>query len=158
MLAAGEQEVEPASQPALQEEAETGEAAPRDDAQALPGIALPLLGDPTWYTAAELDTYPEPSRPIRPRYPPEALSAGIEGTVTVLLMVDQNGQLIESSVVEARPAGWFEAAALAVFDSMVFQPGTREGRKVRSRVLVKMHFSPESSTPAAVTAPTGRSP
>jgi protein TonB len=127
-------------------------ATPQDDGQVLPSVSVPLLVDPTWYAAKDLDTYPRALAPIRPHYPSDALGARVEGTVTVLLSIDESGRVVESKVVEADPEGWFETAALNAFEVADFQPGMRNGRSVRSRVLVKIHFNPEA--PPSVPLPT----
>jgi protein TonB len=69
--------------------------------------------------------------------------------VTLLLLVDETGQVHECSVVDARPEGIFEEAALGAFRSARFSPGRKDGRNVRSRVLVKVVFNPDQATSAA---------
>ena len=109
---------------------------------------MPLLDDPTWYTAPDLDRYPQPLATLQPRYPPAAAEAA--GEVTVLLAIDASGGIVERKVVDAQPAGVFDAAALAAFDAVTFMPAMREGQAVRSRMLVKLRFRAEmAAAPAA---------
>jgi protein TonB len=45
-------------------------------------------------------------------------------------------------VVQAAPAGYFEGAAVAAFETARFAPAQKDGRSVRSRVLVRVSFDP----------------
>ncbi|HZP87376.1 MAG TPA: TonB family protein [Burkholderiales bacterium] len=116
---------------------------PTDSETPLPSVDIPLLSDPTWYTAKDLDVYPTPRHDVRPRYPSDANGEDVVGEVTVELSIDESGHVHEIGVVAAEPPGRFENAALAAFEGIEFQPGMREGRSVRSRVLVKIRFNPD---------------
>lgn len=119
---------------------DSARAAVTGEDRALPNVDVPVLDDTTWYTAHDLDRYPRPLGAMRSRYPPEA--SGAMGEVTVLLAIDASGRIFERTVVDAQPPGVFDAAALAAFEELAFEPGMREGRAVRSRLLVKLRFSP----------------
>jgi periplasmic protein TonB len=122
---------------------------------ALPNVAMPLLTDPTWYTAQQLDVYPRALSPLQPEYPEAAAQEGIRGEVTLLLMVDERGAVKEVSVVRALPEGYFDAAAVAAFRIARFKPAQKDGRTVRSRILVKVAFDPASRSggqPASLSA------
>jgi TonB family protein len=72
-------------------------------------------------------------------YPPEAHAQGIEGYVIVQYDVDATGRVINAEVIEAEPAGVFDAAALETVSSWRFRParGSRQPEvieRVRSRV------------------------
>ncbi len=105
---------------------------------------MPLLADPTWYSAQQLDVYPRALSPVQPAYPEPAAQEGIRGEVTVLLMVDEQGTVEEVSVARALPEGYFEAAAVAAFRTARFEPAQKDGRSVRSRILVRVSFDPAS--------------
>ena len=109
---------------------------------ALPSVAMPLLSDPTWYTAAQLDVYPRALGPMRPVYPEQAAALGIGGEVTLLVMVDERGAVEEVSAAEAAPEGYFEAAAVAALRAIRFDPARKDDRSVRSRILIKVSFDP----------------
>ena len=89
---------------------------------------MPLLADPTWYSAQQLDVYPRALSPVRPAYPEQAAQQGIGGEVTLLLMVDEQGSVEEVSVAQAAPEGYFEAAAVAAFRTARFEPAQKDGR------------------------------
>jgi len=104
------------------------------------GIELPLIRDPTYYTAKQLDAYPQPLTPIRLHYPETAAAERIDGHLRILLLIDEFGVVNEASVVEAEPPGYFEEAARSVFVPARFSPGMKQGRAVKSRVVVQVRY------------------
>jgi protein TonB len=109
----------------------------------LPPVEMPLLADPTWYPAKQLDEYPRLIARVEPQYPDQAKTGGMAGEVTLLLMVDEFGTVHDASVVQAQPEGYFEEPALAAFRDARFVPATKDGRVVRSRILVRVSFNPD---------------
>ena len=100
-----------------------------------------MIRDPTYYAARFLDEYPKPLGPVQPRYPEQATIDRIGGgSVTLLLLIDEEGVLRDISVVEAKPEAIFNEAAIAAFRDMRFSPARKDGRAVRSRVLVTVGF------------------
>ena len=99
--------------------------------------------DTTFYPARQLDVYPRLLAPLQVQYPPAAAQGQITGQALVLLMIDENGVVNEVSIVQAEPAGYFEESAAAAFSSARFSPARKDGRIVRSRVLVNLKFSPD---------------
>ena len=104
------------------------------------GIEVPFIRDPTYYPAKQLDVYPQPLTAIKLDYPESAASARVDGRVVVLLLIDEFGMVNEASIVEAQPEGYFEDAALAVFRAARFAPGQKQGRAVKSRVLLQVKY------------------
>lgn len=114
-----------------------------------PGLALPQLPDPIYYPARQLDVYPTLLEPINLPYPERAARDEVSGKVTVLLLIDERGMVNEVSVVEAEPAGYFEETTRAVFSETRFAPARKEGRPVRSRVLISVSYgSAQPQNPA----------
>jgi protein TonB len=103
-----------------------------------PSAAVPFVRDTTWYPARQLDVFPRALATPRPVYPAEAGAA--EGEVTLLVMVDDVGGVHEVSVVEATPPGVFDRAAMQAFETLRFEPAMKDGRAVRSRILVRVSF------------------
>jgi protein TonB len=103
------------------------------------GIDIPLIRDPTYYPAKQLDVYPQPLAEIRLQYPETAGRA--DGLLLMLLLIDEFGAVNEVSVIEADPPGIFEEAARAVFQAARFSPGVRQGRTVKSRVLIRVKYT-----------------
>ncbi|MET0218314.1 MAG: TonB family protein [Burkholderiales bacterium] len=109
-------------------------------AAALPEVAVPLPRDPTWYPAKQLDELPLALVPIQPKYTESGDGSSRKGRVVVLLLIDESGTVAEASVVEAAPEGYFERSALAAAREARFQPGSKGGRIVKSRVLLELRF------------------
>ena len=112
------------------------------EADSLPKADVPLLVDPTWYEAKELDRYPAMLTPVHPAYPEPAASQNIIGMVTVLLRIDEAGVIRGANVVSAQPEGYFEDAALQAIQTARFTPGQRDGLPVRSQLIIKLRFAP----------------
>lgn len=105
-----------------------------------PGLALPPLPDPIYYPARQLDVYPALLEPINLPYPARAAHDEVSGKVTVLLLIDERGMVNDVSVVEAEPAGYFEETTRAVFSETRFAPARKDGRPVKSRVLISVSY------------------
>jgi protein TonB len=108
------------------------------------GLDVPLVRDPNYYPAKQLDVYPEPTVLIKPQYPDAALDARVNGSVTLLLLIDEFGMVNEVSVAKADPPGYFEAATIQAFQNARFVPAQRQGHKVKSRLLFKVNYDYES--------------
>lgn len=106
----------------------------------LPTVDIPLIEDPTYYTAKQVDIHPLAVEPITPEFPEAAAAAGIEGFVTLRLLIDATGMVREISVVDAQPPDTFEAAALNAFRNARFVAAQRNDRPVKSDVLIKVMF------------------
>lgn len=125
---------EPAS-PALVATAPAAAVAP-----ASAPLKLPAIFDPTWYEARQLDVRPHAVQTIQPDYPPQARRDGVEGSVRLMLKVDESGAVREVRLMEAEPAGVFDAAALAAFGAARFAPARRNGLPVRALIYVRVSF------------------
>ncbi len=106
----------------------------------LPALEVPLLEDPTWYPAKQVDVHPTALHPIKPGYPDKVAEQGVEGNVVLLLLIDATGVVKEVAVVEANPEGIFEESALSAFRNARFEPAQKNGRAVKSRVLIKVSY------------------
>jgi periplasmic protein TonB len=100
------------------------------------------ISDPVQYPAKDLDIYPQPLRPIAPVYPSAAREAQLAGFVTLMVSIDETGRVIGTSVTDAAPDGVFEQVAQQALAVAAFYPAQKEGRTVRSRILVKVEFDP----------------
>jgi TonB family protein len=72
-------------------------------------------------------------RMVKPEYPPEELAQGIEGNVTVELLVDERGRVSTASVISALGPRSFQDAALEAALQFEFQPPTDERGARRAR-------------------------
>jgi protein TonB len=106
----------------------------------LPTLEVPLLEDPTWYTAKQVDLHPVALSLIQPVYPEKGVEPGVEGKVVLLLLIDETGAVKEVTVAEADPEGVFDESALAAFRNARFAPAQKNGRAVKSRVLIRVSY------------------
>lgn len=120
----------------------------------LPALEVPLLEDPTWYPARQVDVHPTVLYPIKPDYPDKGAEQGVEGNVVLLLLIDEAGAVKEATVVAANPEGIFEESALSAFREARFAPAQKNGRAVKSRVLIRVSYElNERKKPAVVQPP-----
>ena len=96
--------------------------------------------DPTWHSAKQLDELPQPLDAIRPKLAQIRGEGAEQGRVVLQLLIDENGVVTDASVLEADPQGDFAARALAAGREARFRPGTKQGRTVKSRVLLELSY------------------
>lgn len=111
-----------------------------------PGIEVPQVEDPEFYPARMLDRFPKPVAEVELRYPQLANNEDLNGTVTLLLLIDELGMVVKASVVEADPPGYFEDAAIEAFRSVLFTPAQRDGKVVKSRLVVQVSFDAKTDS------------
>ena len=104
------------------------------------GVEVPLIRDPTYYPARQLDVYPQPVAMIQPKCPDAAVAQRINGRVQLLLLIDEFGVVNEASIVDAQPAGLFEETTLQGFRVARFVPAQKQGNHVKSRVVLRVNF------------------
>lgn len=129
--------------------AQVATTAPDARSGVLPRVAAPAAGllpsvpvmiDPTWYEARQLDVSPKTLLPIKPAYPLAAIRQGIQGTVKLKLRVDEYGEVREAEVVEADPPGVFEKSALTAFRQARFEAARRDRQPVRALIYIRVHY------------------
>ena len=108
---------------------------------ALPSVKVPLLVDPTFYTAKEVDVHPRALTEIVPLYPAQATRNGQTGSVTLSLKLDETGAVQDVSVTDATPPGVFDQSALDAFHNAHFAPAYKAGRAVKSLVVIKVKYA-----------------
>jgi protein TonB len=102
--------------------------------------SVPEAPDLTYYAAKQLDVYPALSAPLDLRYRGKAADDGVSGRVQLLVLIDELGTVRDVSVVGAEPANYFEDEAKRAIVSTRFMPAYRNGRAVRSRVLIELNY------------------
>jgi len=95
---------------------------------------------PDVLSANLLDQPPRARSQPPPVYPFEQKRTGLGGEVVVSFRVDETGRVYTSQVVKST-AREFEEAALRAVDRWVFQPGMKDGKKVRFGMVVPIVFS-----------------
>ncbi len=84
------------------------------------------------------DVAPTVKKKIDPKYPSLARRAGIEGTVRVLVGVDEEGNVIEARVIGSVPG--LDEAALECVKKWQFTPAMQRDRAVRVQIAVPVIF------------------
>lgn len=100
-------------------------ASPAATAQSADGAGLDLR----FYLARELDQYPSPLSTLH-------LGQGYRGSARLWVSIDQTGRVLEAAVIDADPPGEFERLARERVLATPFAPAWRDGRPVKSRVLL----------------------
>jgi TonB family protein len=88
---------------------------------------------------------------VDPAYPPEALAAGVEGTVVMQLYIDESGNVQHVHVVSS-PGFGLDAAAVAAAKQFRFKPATSDGVPVASQVVFEQRFAVSRTVRSAITA------
>ena len=89
-----------------------------------------------FYLARELDRYPVPLMPIRP----SRHGDGAAGSVRLWVSIDHIGRVVDVAVADAEPAGIYEQSARDLVQSARFDPARKDGRAVKSRLLLMLEF------------------
>lgn len=76
---------------------------------------------------------------VMPKYPRLARELGREGSVLLLLTIDEHGRLVDAQVVKGGGSG-FEEEALRAVKSSTFHPAVRNGKPVLCRTHLPIHF------------------
>ena len=107
---------------------------------AAPSISGPFAG--SWYYPSRyLHRRVTTLRPILPIYPEAA--ATISGRVTILLLVNEYGQVDQHRIVNADPSGVFEASVIEAFAQKArYAPGLIAGYPVKAQLIAEVTFEP----------------
>ena len=73
-------------------------------------------------------------------YPESAAKAGIEGNVTVRVMIDENGDVVDSQILVPMRNSECNEAAVAVLKSLKWKPAKKEKKAVTVWVAVPVKF------------------
>ena len=116
----------------------------------LSGAGIPYLGDylksapparEARPTLPEIATDILPTTRVEPVYPPRALRAGIEGTVTVEFTIATDGSVKDLEIVSANPPEIFDRAVLNAVKRWKFSPEKVDGKPVEQRARQDIRFS-----------------
>ncbi len=99
-------------------------------------------GEPDYYTAAEV--MPQPAGGVssiykRLVYPREAKTNKIEGTVKILLYINEFGDVVLTEILEGIGYGCDESARTVLYYTK-FTPGLMRGKPVRTKLVVPVEF------------------
>jgi protein TonB len=110
----------------------------RPEQDAVTPLALPQAPDPTYYSARDLDVYPRPAAPLDL----DRLVRGVAGRFRLALLIDEAGVVKEIAVIETEPAGRLQEELRSALAATRFLPGQKNGRAVKSRVLLSVSLDP----------------
>ncbi len=91
------------------------------------------------------DSLPPPSRADVPKYPADALAAGIKGAVLTEIVIDGTGAVTDARVLRSVPL--LDDAALQAVRNWHFTPTVVNGQPVPVRMTVSVNFSPPATPP-----------
>jgi protein TonB len=91
-------------------------------------------------TDETVDQAPQPAAQLDLEYPSGAKREGVEGHVTVSLLIDDQGGVQRVRVLEARPEGVFEEAATRAARNWAFEPARYQGEAVKVWARQKIRF------------------
>lgn len=121
----------------------------------MPNINVPLAIDGVPYLGDYLKSTPSaipsssggiatnvvPTTRIEPVYPPRALRAGIEGTVTVEFTITTDGSVTNIEVIKGEPPGVFDRAVVQAVSRWKFAPEIVNGQPVEKRARQDIKFT-----------------
>jgi TonB family protein len=87
-----------------------------------------------------MDKAPQVLTQVAPVYPTELRERGIQGVVTVEMLVDSTGRVVDANAVRATTPE-FASRAVDAAKSWTFAPAEANGKKITSRVLVPFEFT-----------------
>lgn len=91
------------------------------------------------FDVADLEKRPEAISQTPPTYPAELKKAKIEGTVTLVFVLGEDGR-VEDPRVENSSRPEFEKPALEAIRKWRFRPGMKDGQAVRTYIRIPMKF------------------
>jgi len=92
------------------------------------------------FEIADLDQPPVPIVQIAPVYPPELKRNRVQGTVNVVFIVDENGNVKRPQIEKSTNREFNENAVKAV-RQWKFEAGEKDGKKVKTRVRLPLSFT-----------------
>jgi protein TonB len=99
----------------------------------------------------DLDVYPRALTPVQLEYPAHALPERRMGEVSLAVRIDAAGQTQEVRIIEANPPGYFEESAMVAVRAARFAPAQKDGRNVRSEIVLRLVYDPPVQPSAAGT-------
>jgi protein TonB len=87
-----------------------------------------------------LEAPPTPVKEVKPDYPDLAKKAQVEGVVLVQVVIGIDGKVERAEVIQAKPEGFFEEAAIAAAKKWEFTPAKQRDKPVRVRFQIPMKF------------------
>mgnify|MGYP001428862084 CR=1 FL=1 len=134
----------PEPAPAVAQPDAAPETRPREPIAELTREESPFLEVPdlAFHPASELDVYPLTLQQVITQIPENAVAPG---TVTLLLMIDEFGKVNDAELLDSEPEGQYDEAVKQAYARANFSPAQKDGRVVRSRIVVRVDVEPRTS-------------
>lgn len=115
---------------------------PGVDFESLGGADAEMLGaaGEVVHTSDTVDEPPVATQTVPPEYPRKLRDRGISGYVIVSILVNDSGAVERTKVLEAKPPGAFDDAAIDAVTSWRFRPATYQQSPVKAWVRQKIRF------------------
>ena len=112
-----------------------------EDAAAVPPDLVTPVEEGDLVDLLEVDRPPSVARRVEPVYPPAALRLGVEGTITVNALVNENGRVIDTGILRGiKDDRGLERAAQAAVRKWTFEPASKNGVNVKVWMPVVITF------------------
>jgi len=102
-------------------------------------VALPQAADPSYYTARDLDSYPRPLAPFRI----DRAAGDRAGEVRLEILIDERGIVQDIAIAGPAASARVEEELRAALAATRFLPAQKDGRAVRSRIVLSVSFAGE---------------
>lgn len=100
---------------------------------------LTFLGQHDYFSSSELQIRPSPEEPVIVPFPEAALSMQ-RGTVTLLVYVSAEGNVVKVEIDKSELPAEFEQAAVNTFMHVKMRPGIKDGNPVPARMKIEVQF------------------
>lgn len=90
--------------------------------------------------AAHPNQPPRTLKAVEPDTPPLAQQQGIQGTVQVLVSLDEKGQVVEA-VIQSSPSAILNEAALTAARKSTFRPEIKNGKPIAGKYVFSVDFT-----------------
>ena len=104
-------------------------------------------------TAQQALVAPQLVKNVEPQYPEAKRASGEAATVSLILTIDEHGQVSNAEVSESGGAE-FDAAAIEAAKQLVFAAATRDGQPIAAKIPFRFAFA--LAPPPSASAPTGQ--
>ncbi len=111
-------------------------------------LVLPIGTAARYYLANELDVRPQIRTRVNPDYPRTAAEQGIAAILVIRIFIDETGRVEKVAVPEDGPSSLFAVAIKAAFMKASYTPGIKDGKPVKSLVLIEVNFETADETAA----------
>ena len=102
--------------------------------------SIDASGDLQIFDVIELDRTPRLVKRVMPEYPPELQARGVEGAVSLVIIIDQQGNVTVESVADwSGDRGFIQPTRIAL-SKCRFEPPTKDGQPVRARYKITIPF------------------